>query len=61
MSSLSLKAENISKAFGHGGFHRRQKFVFEDISFEVQRGETLGIMGESGTGKTTLGKVVAGI
>jgi peptide/nickel transport system ATP-binding protein len=61
MSSLSLKAENISKAFEHGRSRRRRKFVFEDISFEIQRGETLGIMGESGTGKTTLGKVVAGI
>ncbi len=61
MSSLSLRAENIAKAFGRGRSHRKQKFVFADISFEVKKGETLGIMGESGTGKTTLGKVVAGI
>lgn len=61
MSSLSLKAENIAKAYRHGWPHKMKKYVFEGVSFEVQRGETLGIMGGSGTGKTTLGKVVAGI
>lgn len=61
MSSLSLRAENITKAYGHGRSHTKRNYVFEDISFEVQKGETLGIMGESGTGKTALGKVLAGI
>jgi peptide/nickel transport system ATP-binding protein len=61
MFSLSLKAENISKAYGKGRSSKKRRYVFKDISFEVQKGETLGIMGESGTGKTTLGKTVAGI
>lgn len=33
----------------------------QNISFEVNKGETLGIMGESGTGKTTLAKIAAGL
>jgi len=32
-----------------------------DVSFEIKRGETLGIVGESGCGKTTIGRLVVGL
>jgi oligopeptide/dipeptide ABC transporter ATP-binding protein len=35
--------------------------ALDDVSFEVRPGETLGIVGESGCGKTTLGKTLVGI
>lgn len=35
--------------------------VLEDVAFEVRRGELLLIKGESGNGKSTLGKLIAGI
>jgi ABC-type oligopeptide transport system ATPase subunit len=37
---------------------KRALKAVDDVSFEVKRGETLGIVGESGCGKTTLGRTI---
>ena len=46
----------------HGKRNQYNRFrVLEDISFQIKRGESLGVIGHNGAGKSTLLKLVAGI
>ncbi|QDZ03192.1 ABC transporter ATP-binding protein [Nitratireductor mangrovi] len=50
-----LRVNNMSVDFGN----RRKTFrAVDSVSFDLMRGQTLGIIGESGCGKTTLGRAV---
>ena len=57
-----LEVRNLVKHFHlGGGFLGRQPAVVkavDNVSFEIRRGETLGLVGESGCGKTTTGRCV---
>jgi peptide/nickel transport system ATP-binding protein len=57
-----LEIKNLKTYFpiNKGFFGRSKEFVkaVDDISFQVYPGETLGLVGESGCGKTTLGRTI---
>ena len=39
----------------------RRRAVFRDLSFEIRRGDILGIVGPNGSGKTTLVRTILGL
>ena len=50
---LVIFVEKVNKQFG-------SKVIFNDVSFHLRPGEKVGLVGENGTGKTTLFKVITG-
>ncbi len=63
-SPVLLSVRHVSKSFTakrKGGFGlgaSRSTLAVNDVSFDIMRGETLGLVGESGCGKTTLSKIL---
>lgn len=53
---VSFRSERQDKIFGH----TRQQVLF-DVSLHVRKGSCLGILGESGSGKSTMGRVLCGL
>ncbi|MDR0400021.1 MAG: ATP-binding cassette domain-containing protein [Treponema sp.] len=65
MREKLLSVRNLSSSYvtrSLGSFGRRiEKPVLHNINLEIGRGEILGLVGESGCGKTTLGRCILGL
>ena len=61
MSETLVSVKNISKTFAaNKGMFSKKKFVHavNDVSFDIKTGETFSLVGESGCGKSTTGKLI---
>ena len=55
-----LEVKNLKEYFdiNMGWFRSKPLKAVDDVSFNIERGETLGLVGESGCGKTTVGRTI---
>jgi len=53
-----IEVKDLGKHFSSGILKKHCIKAVDGISFQIERGETLGLVGESGCGKTTIGKLL---
>ena len=60
---LVLSVSHVSGGYHEGGRFRKGTYqeVLHDVTFDVHDGEILGLVGESGTGKSTLSRAILGM
>ncbi len=58
-----LSVQQVTCGYHAGGLFQRGSYqeILHDVSFDIGHGEIMGLVGESGTGKSTLAKVILGM
>ncbi len=54
------KREKLKEIFGLGGSQKNQYWALRNISFELKKGEAIGVIGKNGSGKSTLLQLICG-
>ncbi|WP_299998536.1 ABC transporter ATP-binding protein [uncultured Cedecea sp.] len=59
---MLLQVEGVCKTYTQSkGWRRQKQTVLNNVSFNLAKGESLGLVGESGSGKSTLARIISGI
>jgi peptide/nickel transport system ATP-binding protein len=53
-----LKLDNVSKIYKTGTFGGKELIAVKNVSFDIKEGEIVSLIGESGSGKSTIGKMI---
>jgi lipopolysaccharide transport system ATP-binding protein len=59
--AISVRNLGVSYWIKRGALRHKRFWALEDISFDLYRGESLGVIGKNGAGKSTLLRILAGV
>lgn len=57
-NDVVMSVRNLSKVFKSGILNPEYTVAAKDVSFDIEKGKIISLIGESGSGKTTVGKLI---